>query len=101
MISDKKRRLREMAQVTDDFHRDLCREMEGILSAGRERFLRQSAQLEALSPLAVLGRGYCICRRRPSLEVVRDAGTVVEGDDVSIRLHRGELRCRVVGTSEG
>ena len=145
MISDKRRRLREMAQVTDDFHRDLCREMEGALSvsrsrlsglrealshlsprarqavfrerfrhaaarlegavagglqAGRERFLRQSARLEALSPLAVLGRGYSICRRRPGLEVVRDAGMVVEGDDVSIRLHRGELRCRVVGTSE-
>jgi exodeoxyribonuclease VII large subunit len=145
MISDKRRRLREMAQVTDDFHRDLCREMERILSvrqsrlAGlrealshlsprarqvvfRERFRHAftrlgravagclqtrrersrplAAQLEALSPLAVLGRGYSICRLRPGLEVVRDAAAVAEGDDVSIRLHRGELRCRVVGTSQ-
>ena len=144
MISDRRRRLREMAQVTDDFHRDLCREMEGILSvrqnrlaglrealshlsprarqvvfrerfrhvfsrferavagsvqARRERSRPLAAQLEAMSPLAVLGRGYSICRRWPRLEVVRDAGSVAEGDDVSIRLHRGELRCRVVGTS--
>ena len=37
MISDRRRRLREMAQVTDDFHRDLCREMEGILSVRQNR----------------------------------------------------------------
>ena len=70
------------------------------LTSGRERSRSLVAQLEALSPLAVLGRGYSICRRLPSLEVVRDIGTVAKGEDVNIRLHRGELQCRVVGTSE-
>jgi exodeoxyribonuclease VII large subunit len=53
------------------------------------------AALEALSPLAVLARGYSICRRLPALEVVKDAGKVPAGENVAVKLHRGELHCRV------
>ena len=65
------------------------------VGGGRERSMRLAATLEALSPLAVLARGYSICRRLPSLEVVKDAESVTEGGEVSVRLRRGELHCRV------
>ena len=67
------------------------------LRDGRKGVARLAAQLGALSPLAVLARGYSICRLRPSMEVVKDAGAVSPRSEVSVRLHRGELRCRVLG----
>ena len=47
------------------------------------------------NPLSVLARGYAICRLMPSLEVVREAGEVEPGDAVAVKLHRGDLLCRV------
>jgi exodeoxyribonuclease VII large subunit len=54
----------------------------------------QEAKLRALSPLAVLGRGYAIARK-PAGEVVRDARQCAIGDDLGVTLALGQLRCRV------
>jgi exodeoxyribonuclease VII large subunit len=55
-----------------------------------------AGRLDALSPLAVLGRGYAIATR-PDGAVVTDAATVAAGDDLDVRLHRGRVRTRVTG----
>ena len=55
-----------------------------------------AARLEALSPLAVLGRGYAVCWTGDRTAIVRDAGTVKDGDRVHVTLARGELDCDVV-----
>jgi exodeoxyribonuclease VII large subunit len=55
-----------------------------------------AARLEAMSPLAVLGRGYAVCWTGDRTAIVRDAGTVKDGDRVRITLARGELDCNVV-----
>jgi exodeoxyribonuclease VII large subunit len=57
-----------------------------------------AGRLDALSPLAVLSRGYSITFRPKTRVVVTDAGTVAVGDDVEVRLWKGELQCRVTGT---
>jgi len=59
------------------------------------RFRGQAARLESLSPLAVLGRGYAVCWDQDRTRIIRDAGTVSQGDGVRVTLHRGELECRV------
>ena len=46
--------------------------------------------LNERSPLTVLSRGYSITRDSQG-HIVRDAAGVAIGDDVSIRLARGEL----------
>ena len=51
-------------------------------------------QLESLSPLGVLGRGYSLCRL-PSGLIVRNAGDVGVGTAVEVMLHKGSLDCRV------
>jgi len=57
---------------------------------------RLRERLGGLSPLAVLERGYAICRRVDSVEtVVRDARQVSAGKQVTVLLHRGTLHCRV------
>jgi exodeoxyribonuclease VII large subunit len=50
---------------------------------------RLAAQLDALSPLAVLDRGYAVLRHAGA--VVRDAGALAPGDAVEARVARGRV----------
>jgi exodeoxyribonuclease VII large subunit len=54
-----------------------------------------AARLDALSPLAVLGRGYAVCWNADRTAVIRDANVVSDGDRVRVTLSRGELECTV------
>ncbi len=54
-----------------------------------------AGKLDALSPLAILHRGYSICLRLPGHEIVKDSSAVKAGDLVEVRLHHGRLRCDV------
>jgi exodeoxyribonuclease VII large subunit len=63
------------------------------------RFRGTAARLEALSPLAVLGRGYSVCWNAHRTAVIRDAGLVSPGDRVRVTLARGELDCNVIDRS--
>ncbi|MBI3815712.1 MAG: exodeoxyribonuclease VII large subunit [Nitrospinae bacterium] len=54
-----------------------------------------SGRLNALSPLAVLERGYSISRRLPDMKIIKDISDVETGGQVNVKLHRGELVCRV------
>ena len=63
------------------------------------RLRATAARLEALSPLAVLGRGYAVCWNADRTAVIRDAGRVAEGDRVRVTLARGELDCHVIDRS--
>jgi exodeoxyribonuclease VII large subunit len=60
-----------------------------------KRLERLTASLQALSPLAVLSRGYSICRSRSTGVIVRDASAVAPGMPVDITLWRGSLQCTV------
>ena len=65
-----------------------------ILSRARERLARDSAALDAMSPLKVLGRGYSIARNENGTLIasVKDAAP---GDRLELRLSDGSLACRV------
>lgn len=54
-----------------------------------------AARLQALSPLAILSRGYSITRAVPKMSVVRDSNDVGTGQDLEILLARGALLCTV------
>ena len=65
-----------------------------ILSLARERLARDSAALDAMSPLKVLGRGYSIARNENGTLIasVKDAAP---GERLELRLSDGSLACRV------
>jgi exodeoxyribonuclease VII large subunit len=63
---------------------------------GADRRLRgAAARLDALSPLAVLGRGYAVCWNADRTAIIRDAVAVTPGDHVHVKLANGELACEV------
>jgi exodeoxyribonuclease VII large subunit len=54
-----------------------------------------AARLDALSPIAVLARGYAMCWNEDRTAIVRDAADVAPGQHVRVTLGRGELACEV------
>jgi exodeoxyribonuclease VII large subunit len=68
--------------------------MELQLQQARERLRLAAASLDALSPLAVLQRGYAIAQDKSGM-LLRDAKSVAVGDEVRVRLVKGRLNTRV------
>jgi exodeoxyribonuclease VII large subunit len=58
-----------------------------------------AAQLDAMSPLAVLGRGYAVCWNASRTSIIRSSSTVARGESVRVTLAEGELACRVEDTN--
>jgi exodeoxyribonuclease VII large subunit len=53
--------------------------------------------LEALSPVAILNRGYALVFDGQG-QLVKDAAELKAGEEVSARLARGRMRARVTAT---
>lgn len=68
--------------------------IQSALQDARERLGLAAASLDALSPLAVLQRGYALAQDA-SGKPLRDAASVSPGDQVSVRLAKGKLNTRV------
>ena len=68
------------------------------LKKAHQAFASVAHTLDALSPLAVLERGYAICLT-PDGHVVRSAESVEIGANVEVRLHEGRLSALVTGKS--
>ncbi len=54
---------------------------------------KASGELNAVSPLATLSRGYSITKSHNA--IIRDSQQLKEGDLISTRFHRGEAICKV------
>jgi exodeoxyribonuclease VII large subunit len=75
--------------------------VERRLDDARHRLAERVAQLEALSPLAVLARGYAIAFRARDAHALRRASDVLPGERLRIRLHEGEVEAEVVAPGKG
>jgi len=82
----------QVANLTSAAHRRLL-ECRGALE-------RQTATLEALSPVAILNRGYALVFDAKG-RLLKDAARLKAGDEVSARLARGRVRARVTATERG
>ncbi len=68
------------------------------LERGEKRLHSAVQTLDALSPLAVLTRGYAIVCSHPEGELIRHSSAVRVGQQVRARLGSGQLVCRVEET---
>ena len=70
------------------------------LAADQATIARAAGRLHAMSPLAVLARGYAIATRTADGRAVRDASEVAPGDRVRVRVSTGAFDADVVGPSK-
>lgn len=86
-IAAERRRLHEL-------ERRLVRAGKGLTEDLRPRLARAAGKLDALSPLAVLGRGYALVGDSEG-HLIRDASSVARGDSLEVRLAQGKLDVEV------
>jgi exodeoxyribonuclease VII large subunit len=96
-LSDPGRKVREKQQHFDNLSVDLQRRFSGRLNHFKERLRHESGRLDALSPLAVLDRGYSITHRLPDEVIVKTTDELELGDLVRVTLAQGKATCRVEG----
>ncbi|MBV9303271.1 MAG: exodeoxyribonuclease VII large subunit [Acidobacteriaceae bacterium] len=72
----------------------MAKSMETRISRGRRRHETVHARLAQLSPLAVLARGYAIVENAER-HILRSAAEASSGEELRVRLHRGELSALV------
>ena len=88
-------------QLATDRHTLATREgrLQSAFARRRERSVARlreaAARLEALSPLAVLARGYAVAWTADRTTIIRRASEVDVGDRVRVTLHQGEIECEV------
>ncbi|MDQ1728663.1 MAG: exodeoxyribonuclease large subunit [Pyrinomonadaceae bacterium] len=68
--------------------------LEKQFAEAKKRLGLAAASLDALSPLAVLQRGYAIAQQEDG-QLLRDATTVAPGDSIKVRLAHGKITARV------
>lgn len=85
----------QRVQRLDNLTHGLATAFRYQVERGRMHLGRLSGQLDALSPLGVLGRGYALCTDRNTGEVLRSGAGVAAGRRVRVRLASGGLDCRV------
>jgi exodeoxyribonuclease VII large subunit len=94
-LADPGRKLREQQQRLDELSVDLARRFQEQLRRYQDRVAEVAGRLGALSPLAVLERGYSITHKLPEEKIVKDAASLEIGDTVRITFAQGKSRCRV------
>jgi len=97
-VRDPRERIRAQRLRIDEFGERARRAIEAMVRLSRERSRRGAERLHALSPLAVLQRGYAIARTAGDGTVVRSAGDVAAGQRLDLLFARGRATVRVEDT---
>ncbi|MGE5302469.1 MAG: exodeoxyribonuclease VII large subunit [Alphaproteobacteria bacterium] len=94
-LSDPGKKLREQQQWLDELSEDLFRCFHQRLNEFKAQLAHQTSRLNALSPLAVLDRGYSIAHQWPQGTIVKDGAALNVGDLLRVTFAKGKSLCRV------
>ena len=81
--------------IVPQFSKRLEGQMGVMLAQHRYRIHAKLAQLNTLSPLAILGRGYSILQTVPAGQILHRANDVGVGQELDAQLASGRLSCTV------
>ena len=84
-------RIHDLSSKLDDLEARLKRGVRRAVETSRQQLHSLAASLNALSPLAVLDRGYSLTKRVSDGELIHDASTVAVGDQISTLLAQGSI----------
>jgi len=87
--------IKEGLAIVPQFSKRLEGQMGVILAQHRHRIHATLAQLNTLSPLAILERGYSIIQTVPAGQILHRASDVEAGQELEAQLASGRLSCRV------
>ncbi|MCX5863454.1 MAG: exodeoxyribonuclease VII large subunit [Deltaproteobacteria bacterium] len=90
-------RLKYQRRKIHELRRRLAQAMSRQQERKQAAFARNAGLLHAISPLAVLGRGYSIVQQKNG-NIIRSCTEVHLGEDISITLAQGEIDCEVKKT---
>lgn len=96
---DLRARVSLLRRKLDQRSNELAALMRRHLSATRRKWERAAVRLEERSPFQLLERGYAIAYDAQG-RVLRSTQQVAEGDDISVRLHRGQVTASVKSKTE-
>ncbi|REK07904.1 MAG: exodeoxyribonuclease VII large subunit [Planctomycetota bacterium] len=88
-------RVESLVQRIDELQARGGRALRRRLELARAGIESRAVQLESLSPLGVLARGYSLTSRASDGQIVRTADQVREGERLRTRLAQGEVTSRV------
>jgi exodeoxyribonuclease VII large subunit len=91
--------IQQFSQRLDEVVRDLQQAFKAAVTAKKQEFRKVVGQLEALSPLGILARGYSLTYREGVL--VKKFGQLKKGDIVRTRLAGGQFDSQVTGLRPG
>jgi exodeoxyribonuclease VII large subunit len=93
------RTVREIRGSVEDMRARSENLLRDRLLKADERLKLGMASLDALSPLAVLGRGYSITYKENG-RVLRDASDAVVDEKIKVQLARGSVEARIKNVTE-
>jgi exodeoxyribonuclease VII large subunit len=85
------RRMEQAHLKTDDLRQSMSSLVVDRLKSTRSAWMLLDRQLETLSPLAILDRGYSIVTTAGGKRIVRDANTLSPGDALAVRFAKGSI----------
>jgi exodeoxyribonuclease VII large subunit len=89
MLKSPRDRLLEKQQQTDELLSGLHNNMRYCLELAGQRSSALIQRLEALSPLAILSRGYSLSVLLPQGAILKDVAAIKPGDKLKTVLHKG------------
>ena len=91
--------IQKVKKQLDQNYNNLIKSFIILNNSNKIRIRELAAKLEALSPIAILSRGYSITRTIPDARVVKDPHTVSLNQDLEVMVAKGRIFCRVKGKS--
>ncbi|MBW2442744.1 MAG: exodeoxyribonuclease VII large subunit [Deltaproteobacteria bacterium] len=87
----------KIKEKLDKYYNNLIKSYIILNNFNQVKIRALTAKLEALSPVAILSRGYSITRTIPDGRVVKDPREIALNQDLDVRVAKGRLFCRVKG----
>lgn len=99
IMKDPRQLIAPLIEELKTWSKSLRQEMSHLIDIAHGELAQGAAQLRALSPLAVLERGYAVALTKQGA-LIRDINQVSIGEDFNLRLALGEIAATVRGTTE-
>lgn len=99
VLTDPMAFLQDRSMQLDLTQERLVSAMERVIDRNTRRFTHAAASLDAMSPLRVLRRGYCVAQKADKT-LLRSSTQAERGEKIFLRLAEGSLQCQVMKRGE-